>query len=167
MSRFARRARWLQELFTPSVRPTTSYPDSYSDDISLTQPYDGGGWGMQDPEETIFQVTSVVAAVATTLLFATPLDSIARLIAVSVNANLGVVPTFSHLQIRSPGVGFTCACAPSPVLVAGELVAYVPTLKILMPGYELLGRYIGGDAATQLIYRIAVTTLPLGTSPVL
>ena len=45
MTDFSRRARWLNALFPASTAPQIQDPGSRSDDVSLVQPYDGGGYG--------------------------------------------------------------------------------------------------------------------------
>jgi len=49
MTQFSRRARWLDSLFPQSVAPANPDPSVLSDDVSLTQSYDGGGWGIVEP----------------------------------------------------------------------------------------------------------------------
>jgi len=49
LSQFSRRARWLNQLFTSSVAPQVSDPSQVSDDVSLVQPYDGGGIAIAIP----------------------------------------------------------------------------------------------------------------------
>ena len=49
MTQFSRRARWLNALFPQSVAPANPDPALRSDDVSLVQTYDGGGWGIVEP----------------------------------------------------------------------------------------------------------------------
>lgn len=48
MTQFSRRARWLDALFPQSVAPANPDPATRSDDVSLVQSYDGGGWGLAE-----------------------------------------------------------------------------------------------------------------------
>jgi len=166
MPQFARRARWLAELFTPSVAPTTSYPDRYSKDVSLTQPYDGGGWGLTDPGQFTTGVTSATSAAANTELILTAADEIFRVLAVSCILTAGVSPTVA-LSIRSP-TAVNVGCALPVAITAGfQQPLLLLNLSVLPPETSLRGVHSGGDAATIVDWFVYGLRLPLGASPVI
>ena len=167
MSQFVRRARWLQELFTPSVTPTSRFPGRVSEDVSLVALYDASGWGIPDPEQLITTVTSTPAgATQTTTLLTIGTAEIFRLLGVSVTLSAGNAPTNSVFQLRSIGTATVCVVS-GHLTPTGSLLGQVISTPVLPPGSILQGTFSGGNASTVLIYRLAGLRLPVGTVPVL
>lgn len=162
--RFARRAGWLQELFPPSVVPAApSYPDRVSTDVSLTAPYDAGGWGLANPESWITPITSVVAAAGTVVVLAVPDGQLYRWMAGSVAMIAGVAPA-GQFELLVPG-GAVSMGASSTETPTGPHKQYDLIPPIVGPTISIRYSWAGGDAATQLAIRIYGTLLPLGASP--
>jgi len=62
LSQFSRRATWLNILFPASVAPQTRDPGQRSDDVSLVQPYDGGGFGFAHSDHLVVTTGALTAA---------------------------------------------------------------------------------------------------------
>ena len=164
--KFSRRARWLTHIFTPSQTPTTRYPDSYGDDVSLTAPYDGGGWGIPDPREMVITVLSGAAAAQRDVIVLTAgVDEIIHLLAVGGKFTAGVNPTQFNCNLFQPDAAITIGASPIVVPVAVLETALVDFPKIMPPTFSLVCSYDGGDAATIVSWDVAFLRLPLGVSP--
>ncbi len=164
MTRFSRRAGWLTQLFTPSVVPTTRFPDRVSEDVSLVAPYDGGGWGIPDPSEFMTRVLSATIAAGNTTL-RTNLDTdIMRILAISASLAAGAPPAVTA-QVLVPGAGFSCVISDNLVINANAQVLPGLRCPIVCPTGVLEVRHTGGDAATIVEYILYAATLPLGVSP--
>lgn len=70
-----------------------------SNDVSLTQPYDGGAWPIPPASSWIIQKTGAVGVALTTVMLDVPVDSVYRLFAASVFTFAGTQPLAS-IQIR-------------------------------------------------------------------
>lgn len=166
MPNFSRSAKWLTNLFTPSVAPTTGFPDRYSQDISLTQGYDGGGWGIPDIESTVLDVTGVVGASVETVLLTAGLDEIVRVVSAAGLLVAGLVPTTNVLNIQAASAA--ALVSNHLVIAAAQFALFdIPGFKVLLPGMTLRNIYAGGDVLTQQTVRMHFLRLPLGTIPVL
>jgi len=162
--KFARSAKWLTHIFTPSVTPPSRYPDRFTDDVSLVQPYDGGGWGFAPPESWILVHTSAVIAGATETILTVGAEEIFRLIAASAVLEAGVAPTVV-LLVQAPDaanqVGISNVITPN----TAQNIAFSTLIPILGPTHRLQVNWDGGDAATQIRIRVYGCRLPLGVSP--
>lgn len=166
--KFARRARWLPFLFTPSVAPTTKYPDQYEDLVSLVQNYDGGGWGIPDPREMALSVVSGAAAATrdTVVLIAGP-EEIIRLLAMSGNVGAGAVPTAANVAMFQPDANLTVGINGVVALSATAQIGLVNLPPVIPPTWQLVAHYAGGDGLTIVNWRICFLRLPLGSAPCL
>jgi len=84
MSKFARPASWLRQLFTQS-RTGFANPSILSQDVSLTAPFDGGGFPLYDPDMWGKTATSVAEAAGTTAVYTVPANQISRILALSAH----------------------------------------------------------------------------------
>jgi len=159
MSGFVRPADWLRQLFTSSQTGPVN-PTSVSDDVSLVQPYDGGGYPLFDPGEWAKQVTSATTAASTTALFTVPETSICRILAASAVNTAGVAPDV-HFRVATATASL--AISLSKTLPAVEQEGFEITCPIVGPGHQITGRHFGGDGSTIVIYRLYLVVVPLGT----
>jgi len=150
--KFVRRARWLQDLFVPSVTPASKYPGDLSHDVSLVADYIGGGWGIPNPEEMGFTTDSVVGAAANVTILTLAADEIFRLCAISAHVIAGTNPTYASPFLAFPGVNTAPALHPGQAL-DGEARGFVLSTPVIGPTMSLGGRYSGGGAATQVLGR--------------
>jgi len=163
MSRFTRSAPWLRNFFTASQTGFNN-PGILSDEVSLVQVYDAGGFGLQDPGEFGTQITSATIAAGNTELILTTADEIFRLIAVSALLAAGVSPTVS-LSLRSPTAVDVGTSVPT-ALNANHHQALIPiNCYVLPPSTSLRGVHAAGDAATIVDWRVYGIRMPLGASP--
>lgn len=157
MSRFARPAGWLRQIFTPSQTGQPN-PDSVSNDVSLVQPYDGGGYPISDVLD-MFTVNTVVAAQANTTILTLNQDQIGRILALTAVLLAGVAPTVQFMNQGAFGSVISANMTP----VVTEYTAVEFWCPILKPGHQLRGRHFGGDAATQVTYIVHVAVAPVGS----
>ncbi len=165
MSQFARPADWLRQLFIPS-RTGWRPPGRVSEEVSLTQPYDGGGFAIWPVGQWVTaSVTAVAAAAATTgVIAASTNEQVTRILAAKVQATAGVLPSV-NLHIFRQGTS-TNPIPISELLVISILTEHVPlTLNspIIPPGHEVRLRWFGGDAATIVECSLLICTAPLGS----
>jgi len=161
---FARSAKWLTELFTPSVVPTTSFPDRYSRDVSLVQPYDGGGWGIPALADWSKNVTTPAGAGAEFEILRVAEQNIYRLLAIQCFLGAGAVPGIVFPVVTSPGGGSTVALDRTQTLVLNERMAWFPHTPIIGPDSVLQGFHSGGDVLTVIHWAVYGVEVPLGTS---
>jgi len=160
MSGFVRPADWLRQLFTSSQTGPVN-PTSVSDDVSLVQPYDGGGYPLFNPEQWALEVTTTpAAAAATTSLFTCPDTSICRVLAMAAVKTAGVAPDV-HFRVETAVISL--AISVSQTLPAVEQIGFAPTCPIIGPGHKITGRHFGGDGSTIVVYRLYLVVVPLGT----
>jgi len=159
MSGFVRPAEWLRHLFTSSQTGPVN-PTEVSDDVSLVQPYDGGGFPLYDPGQWAKEVTSATSAAATTVIFTVPATSICRILAAAAVLSAGVAPDV-HFRAVAPTASL--AISASQTLPAVEQIGFSIFCPIIGPGHSISGRHFGGDAATIVIYRLYLVVVPLGT----
>ena len=161
MSRFARPSDWLRQLFIPS-RTGWQPPNQVSEEVSLTQPYDGGGFAIWPIGQWSTSVVTAAAASGFFDLFAINSERIVRILSVSVTYIAGVNPQV-YLVIQPPSgdeVGLSELITPP----AGGQPTSVPlTSPIVPPGHALRARWFGGDAATQIMFRSLRCEAPLGS----
>jgi len=162
--KFARSAKWLTHLFTPSVTPPSRYPDRYSEDVSLTQPYDGGGWGIAPPEAWIANHLTAIAAAGTETILTVLEDEIFRLIGASVALEAGVAPNVMML-VQAPDAAITVGISEIVVPNITQTRAFVTFPPVLGPTHLLQVNWDAGDAATRVRIRVYGCRLPLGVSP--
>ena len=161
---FARNAKWLTHLFTPSVTPTTRFPDRYSREVSLVAPYDGGGWGIPSLEQWATPVNSVAAATADTTILTVPDDSYYRLLSMTAVLTAGAVPAQTQGVVNVPFANATLVITDEVTLVASLRKGLRPITPIIGPGSVIQGSHNSGDVATVIAWSIYGILVPLGTS---
>ena len=162
---FARGASWLFQLFTASDSQPRKSPSSFSNDVSLTQPYDGGGIPLANVDGMLDQRDSAVGVTWQDSLFSSGPGEIIRVYAVSAlviastspDANLFVYNpvTLKRSIVGSTIVGLSTTMGEPFNLAGGPL--------LMAPGLELRGEYKGGGAATQVRFYWYIARAPLGT----
>jgi len=158
---FARNAPWLRNLFTPSEVPSR-YPGTYSPEVNLVQPYDGGGFPLPAVGSWSVAATNAAAAAATISLLVVGAEDLVRLLAVSFFASAGVLPT-AHARVVGP-VGEAVGISENQIAtVTGEHTALQVYTPIIPAGHTLQLRYYGGDVLTVVVARAFVATVPRGT----
>jgi len=160
MSGFTRAAPWLRQLFTPS-KTAQPNPDRLSDDVSLVQPYDGGGWPLPPGGEWALQVVTAAGAAADSVLVSVNANEIARILAVSFGRNAGVHPTLAvDVLVQQT---FTVGLSAHVVSTTAIQTLLPISTPIIGPGHVLRGRHFGGDAATVIDWEVYFVRAPLGT----
>ena len=163
MSNFARPASWLRQLFTQS-RTGFVNPSVLSQDVSLTAPFDGGGFPLYDPAMWGKTATSSAAAANTTTIYTVPETAISRILAISARKSLGNTPTGIYVQATLPNGVIVAICLNNTAMVTDPLLnAFQVLCPILPPGAILQGRYQGGSAATVIEWHAIIATAPLGS----
>lgn len=167
MSRFTRSAPWLRHLFTPSQTESPN-PGRLSDDVSLVQMYDGGGFSIPAVESWGASADSAVGASTTTDIVTAAADppEIVRVYSVGVRQLAGAGAPEVIFQVQVAGTSITPNVS-SVILLTGQ--AQVPPNwiqnLILGPGSILQGFLFNGDAATTARYTAYILRLPLGAVP--
>jgi len=159
MSKFNRPSTWLRHLFTPR-QTSAANPGEVSNDVSLNQPFDGGGYPLLDPTQWASVVVSATIAVDNTELLTTGPDEIIRILAISARLNAGVAPS-AFIKV-GPSTG-TVPCSPTIAALTAERQALISNCPILGPSATLFGRHFGGDAATIVEWGIYMCRAPLGS----
>lgn len=161
MTNFARPAGWLRELFTAS-RTEFSNPNVLSSDVSLVQPYDGGGYAV---EHTMwYHTASSVAGISATTNIGPPIpaNSIGRILACGILRTVTNNPSIANLLVLPPG-GAEVAISRSHNAVTGNVSGLDGICPIVGPGYQIRGYHGGGSASTEVDWRILLCVVPLGT----
>jgi len=164
MSDFTRPAPWLRQLFTPS-KTESANPGKLSNDVSLTHPYDGGGWPLTDPNSWATRVVTAAVALADTVLVTTGENEIFRILAVSAQVSAGVHPDmFVDISTATFAVGISAqqdGASPPPAPTNAQ--AFFLTTPIMGPSQSLRGKHLNGDAATVVDWRVYGVIAPIGT----
>lgn len=157
---FVRPAPWLRRLFTPSQTSPVN-PTEISEDVSLIQPYDGGGYPLHPVGEYLETTTQTAGAAGNGDLITTGQFELARILCADLLITAGVIPTcFFRIQIGTVDV------AISPRVVLGALNqpnSQILQSPILPPGAALQIAWSGGDAATIVRTHVLHALVPLGT----
>jgi len=161
MNTFTRPADWLRQIFTPS-RFGWNPPSAVSQEVSLVQPYDGGGYATFPVGQWVLTGVAVAGATGEITLIDLPQEEIGRIMAVSVVWQAGVAPVCST-QIRLPGANPVGSSLDGTPTVLNELFGINQRCPILPPGHRLLIRYHSGDGATVITARALVCRAPLGS----
>lgn len=161
MSGFVRPADWLRHLFTSS-RTAPVNPVEVSDDVSLNQPYDGGGFPLWDPGQWISTVTSVAVAAGETTLLTVPDNQIARILGVSAQLSAGVAPTV-HLRVISQSNARVGLSPLVLMLASARRQSIELQTPIIGPGHLLSGAHFGGDVLTKVAWAVYFVQAPIGT----
>jgi len=160
MSTFTRPAPWLRQFFTPS-RTGFKEPGKLSDDVSLVQPYDGGGWPIDPGVNKTGELQSVVGASTQTVLFTTEQDEISRLVTVGAILDAGGVPAgLVHLDHSGGPSVPICEHFTLDTAYYRSMPLYA---AIVGPMVRVRGFVVGGDASTQVTWRWMEYRVPVGT----
>ncbi len=167
MSQFSRRARWLNTIFPQSVAPATSDPGIRSDDVSLVQQYDAGGF-IARKENCFFGADSIAGAAISTEILTVPDDEIFRLIAGHVFTVIAATPQgaqFVVIDLDDPtaNVASITLLTTVPAVGGGNLSMAVFQPIVLAPGTTLRGTHVGGDANTVTRWRAYGFPAPFGS----
>lgn len=168
MSQFSRRARWLNELFLQSKAPASRDPDSVSDDVSLVQQYDGGGWLIPDTPDWFHGPTlsSPAGAAGSTPLVTVPADKIFRLFAIHVftliNGQADANPIVSQ-SAASGGVSIADQVNTPLAPLGGARTFLIGQAMILPPGTFLYGSHFNGTGTTVISWNVYGVLAPIGS----
>ena len=162
MSEFVRPADWLRQLFTPS-RTEWITPNRVAGEVSLVQPYDGGGFPLYDPAQWGASVTSIVGASGLTTVLTVPTNRICRILAASVILAAAAAPS-TYWSVQSPGTNVAVGISQveTGALTTFHLAARLNT-PILGPNSVLHGRWFGGDVTTQVTWNCYYVFAPIGS----
>jgi len=189
LSQFSRRARWLQDLFTPSVAPHGADPSVVSDDVSLVTQYDGGGIGfskpsfpaqrdgdavgvgvpllIESPEVAIRSYLTGSGINVSTDLYVMPTGLYARFLLISTNLNDGITPTKNWFTLDvptgTPGGGFQANLTNIDILSTSQVTARGLLCSILPPGMMLKFHHRTGDIDTQIRIGVIWIVAPVGS----
>ena len=161
MSKFSRPSDWLRQLFIPS---TTGWrpPARVSEEVSLTQPYDGGGYPIWPVGQWVIEQTFTDQAAGSVVILLLPDNEICRLLAASIEIDGGVIPTARLLlgDASNRFVGISDEVTPSALNIQNSFDVRTP---IIPPGGDFRGEWEGGDAATDVTFRAVICRCPLGS----
>lgn len=165
MGQFSRRARWLNEIFPASKAPQTRDPAQVSGDVSLTQPYDAGGYAFDDPY--IRSVGSAAGITDQVEIFRVPEDSIFRILGAGVECTVSATANLvTHLSVQTTLITNRDVTITDEVfvpIIAPARFGYQIFCPILAPGTVLFGEHRVGVAGTEMLYAVYGTMAPLGT----
>jgi len=163
LSQFSRRARWLNQVFPASRAPQTSDPNSVSDDVSLTQPYDGSGWAIPDSSQWIIQLDSALAASGQVILLAVPEGFVYRLFGAHSFRVTGSTGTSSIAVRDLVSVPNTAVLLAPQLDIAGDPKAFEINRAVVVPaGLTITGDFFNGSP-TIAAYRMYGCLVPAGT----
>jgi len=160
VSSFVRPAAWLRQLFTQS-RTESSNPSVLSNDVSLVQPYDGGGIVIPDPANLVHTVDSAVGAATGTTILTTGANEIIRVYSVAVFKLAGADGT-ANLLTNHTGIALTCGVS-GRMVADGNWNAIGTPGVVIGPAHVLTGNFFGGDASSQVRWRLYGARVPVGT----
>jgi len=166
LSQFSRRARWLNALFPASVLPQTGDPGSVSDDVSLVQQYDGGGWAIPRLEDWFISgLTLPAAASGDTNLLTVPNDSVFRVFAISCFTVTLAVATVNVVISQLPLVGGVVVTPNiSTLALALGQVNLDLNAMVVPPGASIRGAHFNGNGTTVLSWAMYGCLAPAGTA---
>jgi len=186
LSQFSRRARWLAQLFTPSVTPNLVNPTSLSDDVSLVQQYDGGGIGMAEatfppqrdadvdatpeiitePEVGTREYITRAGITVNTELAVLASGLYARILGVTCMLDASASPTNFNMTVGAPtSVGLSdhrqniTASVPEIFAVPNAIPL---AFDIVPPGFQLNAWTRGGLSGTKVQIDITWIVAPIG-----
>jgi len=160
VSKFTRPAPWLRQFFTPS-QTEFKEPSTLSNDVSIIQPYDGGGFPLFSKGEWNVNVTTAAGAAQSVTLLTVGEDNIARILAIGCGRGAGA--TFEARAQVTTQAGNPIGCTNIVTIpVSGEqrgLEVYTP---VLGPGHVLVGRHEQGDSLSVSDWNLYYVEVPLG-----
>ncbi len=159
MSKFTRPAPWLRRFFTPS-QTEFKEPGLLSEDVSLIQPYDGGGWAVDSGPTKTFSAVSATVAAAYTTLFTTGPQEISRFVSFAIKSSAGVIPS-CNVVLNQPG-GAHVAISEVLTPITAEHTSIRLFTKVVGPDVEVRVSHWGGDAATVIAINFMEYRVPIG-----
>jgi len=164
MSQFTRPSDWLRQLFTPS-RFGWNPPSSVSPDVSLVQPYDGGGYPTSPIGQYIIEPTNTPAAAGNmnAVQIVGP-EQICRVLSVSCRATAGVLPRVFFF-VRDSALTLSAVSISETITMPAlnETQGFRLDCPIIPPGHNLGMNWVGGDVLTALTAICLVSVAPLGS----
>lgn len=166
MSLFSRRARWLNVLFPASVAPAKQAPGDLSNDVSLVQQYDGGGWIIPD-RSTWFRgpFLSPTAIAGETPLLTVSRDEVFRLFSVHVFTVVGQTAHVSLVVSPEPaqgGVVLTPEYTTAAIGIGGQALELNRPI-VVPPGAHLYGAHFLGNTLTIISWSLYGCLAPAGS----
>lgn len=163
---FSRRARWLNVLFPASSAPQVQDPGVRSNDVSLVQPYDGGGYGF--PGQLRAMVSNHLSTVGITgfnLLVETDPDQIFYIGAVAVTSLVGDCPviTLNIIEQTAPPRQAIIHTATNLLFASVAFKLLDTPVKVMGPNSHLRIDWLGADADFQFNATLYGILAPLGT----
>lgn len=168
MSQFSRRARWLNVLFPQSKAPVVTDPFRRSDEVSLVQPYDGGGFGFPNsPAGFFFHATGGTAS-GTLAMVNTTEEQVFLILAGHIFQTVAPNNPTASLNIRD--VTSTPNRAVNigdqgliPGLNLGNFTFGLNRAVVMGPEMRLTVDWFGGAAGTLVDTTVYGVLAPLGT----
>ncbi len=161
MSRFARPSDWLRQLFIPS-RTGWQPPSVVAEEVSLVQPYDGGGFAIWPVGQWILEETQAAAAAGNASVLLNTNEEFTRILALAVHISAGVLAEV-FWAIQGPTATNVVMTERRTLAVVGQAEAFTQTTPILPPGHDLRIAWNTGDAATVVVARAIICTVPIGS----
>jgi len=162
MSSFVRPAEWLRQLFTQS-RTSWTHPSQVSNDVSLVQPYDGGGLSFQ---ARYFTVAPAAGLTGTAILTTIPANSVFRLLGIEWETTAGAGTPVCRV-LAEDMLGSQCAICTNHTFGTALNRPESPDNimgKVLGPSTIIRFEYFAaGDAATVVSCTIYGILAPQGT----
>jgi len=165
MNKFTRSAPWLRQLFTPS-QTKSSNPGSLSEDVSLVQVYDGGGFNFLSSAMWAVRVDSTPAGATDTtdILTAGP-EELVRVFSVSINEEGASTTPDCIIRVRVAATATPAVSGLLAVLGNGVVPPDFISNLVLPPGAVLEGLHFNGGAGTVIRYRAYFNRMPVGAVP--
>lgn len=164
MTQFSRAAPWLRSLFIESSSPTVKNPATRSDDVSLVQPYDGGGWPLAGRDSSAWAVTFTtnVGVTGVNTDFTLLKNEIMRILAIGIVTASGAIAN-SQVRVQIAGVGTVISISDDKKSHLTEEQPLVPIAPLVGPESRLIFRHYAGSAATSIKFNLLVVRVPIGT----
>lgn len=162
MSQFSRRARWLNVLFPASVAPQSKDPAVFSNDVSLVQPYDGGGYGLANQDWLDFLGTVTPGVFGTEIVISTGPDELYRFLAAAVTLVAGAAP-ICRMIIEPTSTGGEQPVTDDVQPIGTTREVFDVLTPMIPPNTNLEIDWNSGDVNSDLFVQIMGVRVPLGT----
>ena len=169
MTQFSRRARWLNTLFPASKAPQVRDPGVVSDDVSLVQQYDAGGYAFQKTD--FFKAFPAQAAGNVDVMETGP-DEIIRVLAISAHNIVDPKPRNFLLWISTVGALSSGAWGTygngvyyevGSNIMNNDPTAYTNMPPVLPPSTRIQFSYTTGSVLTEVVVTALFIRAPIGT----
>jgi len=166
LTQFSRRAKWLNTFFPASKAPQVNDPGTVSDDVSLVQPYDAGGYGF--PRTLRAMVSNHISTIGITgfnLLVETDEEQIFYIGAVSIFSLVGDATRITLNIIEQTSPPRQAIIADNIVLLNAPLIfeTFTSRVKIMGPNSHLRVDWENGQPAFQFNATLYGVLAPVGT----